>query len=173
MTIQLRKLESKDIPGILEWMKDENINCFFRFDSGKVSEESVALFIQSTQDTSESLHLAIVDEMDEYLGTISLKEIDHVAKNAEYAISTRTCAHGTGVALQATREILRIAFEELHLHRIYLNVLEENSRANRFYQKCGFHYEGQFRDHLCLRGKLKNLNWYAMLVTDYNGAIKE
>jgi RimJ/RimL family protein N-acetyltransferase len=104
------------------------------------------------------MHLAIVDEKDYYLGTISLKEIDHAAKNAEYAISTRASAHGTGAALQATREILRIAFEELHLDRVYLNVLDENSRANRFYQKCGFRYEGQFRDHLLIRGELKNLN---------------
>jgi RimJ/RimL family protein N-acetyltransferase len=170
MTMRLRKLESKDVSGILEWMKDENINCFFRFDAGNVSEDTVASFIQSAQDTSENLHLAIVNAEDEYLGTISLKEINHTARNAEYAISTRACVHGTGAAFQATLEILRIAFEELHLHRVYLNVLEENSRANRFYQKCGFRFEGQFRDHLCLRGELKNLNWYALLATDYYDA---
>lgn len=49
---------------------------------------------------------------------------------------------------------------------MYLNVLEENVRANKFYVKCGFVLEGQFRDHLCLQGEYKNLNWYTMINPD-------
>ena len=42
------------------------------------------------------------DQDDEYLGTISLKNIDLKNKNAEYAISTRKKARGTGANQQAT-----------------------------------------------------------------------
>lgn len=166
--MKLRKLMPKDAERMLEWMKDPSINRFFRFDAEKMTIDSVLEFIQSAQDTKYNMHLAIVDDNDNYVGTVSLKNIDYEALNAEYAISTCASVHGTGVAFEATREILRIAFEELKLHRVYLNVLEDNQRANRFYQKFGFTYEGQFREHLMLRsGELKNLNWYSMLKSEY------
>jgi RimJ/RimL family protein N-acetyltransferase len=166
--MKLRKLMPKDAERMLEWMKDPSINRFFRFDAEKMTIENVLEFIQSSQNTGRDMHLAIVDDNDTYVGTISLKNIDYDASNAEYAISMCASAHGTGAAFEATKEILRIAFEELKLHRVYLNVLEDNQRANRFYQKFGFAYEGQFREHLKLHGgELKNLNWYSMLKNEY------
>ena len=51
--------------------------------------------------------------------------------------------------------------------RVYLNVLEENVRANKFYKKCGFRYEGTFQDHLCIHGAYKNLNWYGIRKEDF------
>ena len=166
--MKLRKLEQKDAIGMLSWMKDPTVNQYFRFNPAKVTLESAKKYIQNAQDTEKNLHLAIVDEEDSYLGTISLKEIDPVTRNAEYAISTCSQVHGTGVAYQATCEILRIAFEELNLHRIYLNVLTENERANRFYVKCGFIFEGTFREHVSISGELKSINWYSILSNEFN-----
>ena len=79
---------------------------------------------------------------------------------AEYSISTRSCAHGTGAAMKATKEIIRIAFEELVLERVYLNVLEESVRANAFYRKAGFQFERKEDAAVEIRGTLKALNWY-------------
>ena len=90
-----------------------------------------------------------------------------IDKNAEYAVVTRKCAQGTGIAYEATMDILEYAFEKLGLHRVYLNVLEENVRANKFYKKCGFRYEGTFQDHLCIHGAYKNLNWYGIRKEDF------
>jgi len=165
--MKLRKLQIKDIEGVLSWMKDASVNQFFRFSADAVTAQTVESFIKEAQDTDKNMHLAIVDDSDTYMGTISLKDIDKEAKSAEYAISTCAQVHGTGVAYDATMEILRIAFEDIHLHRVYLNVLEENGRANHFYKKCGFVYEGQFREHLNIRGTLKNLNWYSMLESEF------
>jgi RimJ/RimL family protein N-acetyltransferase len=165
--MKLRKLELKDAQGMLSWMKDPEVNCFFQFSTDNITIESVNKYINDAQDTSCNMHLAITNDEDEYLGTISLKSIDNEAKNAEYAISLCKKAHGTGVAFKSTKEILRIAFEDLNLHRVYLNVIEENERANNFYKKCGFVFEGKFREHLDIRGDLKNLNWYSLLKEEF------
>ena len=55
-----------------------------------------------------------------------MKNIDLDNKKAEYAICVRKKAMGTGVAKEATLEILRIAFEEMGLNKVYLNVITEN-----------------------------------------------
>ncbi len=163
MKVQLRPLKSKDAPFMLEWMTDPEITRFFRFDASTITLESCLDYIGRAQTDPDTIHFAIVDENDEYLGTISLKDIDREKQQAEYAISTRKKAHGSGAALEATRLILQYAFEELGLKRVYLNVLAENGRANAFYRKAGFRFVREEPDALELRGKRKALNWYEML----------
>lgn len=166
MHIHLRPLEDRDAPFMLEWMQDPAIACFFRFDAASMTAEKCRAFIASANRETDSRHYAIADENDEYLGTISLKHIEN--GRAEYAISTRKCAHGSGAALQATRESLRIAFDELGLDTVYLNVLTENQRANAFYRKVGFQYTHTEENVLELRGELKALNWYEICRTDWS-----
>ena len=164
--MRLRKLMEKDAPRILDWMRDPAVNRYFRFDPEKVDLETVRRFIEDAQDTGRNLHLACVDDADTYLGTVSLKEISAEHLHAEYAISFCTAAQGTGAARFATQEILRIGFEERGLERIFLSVLADNARACRFYEKLGFHFDGEFRRHLRLRGEWKDLRWYSMLRRD-------
>lgn len=168
--MRLRKLAEKDAEGMLEWMCDSAIQKRFRFNAGQKSMEAVLEFIRNA-DTKlidgRDVHYAITDEKDEYLGTISLKNIEMTDKKAEYAISLRRKAQGKGIAYAATQEILRLAFEWYGLERIYLNVLSDNERAIRLYEKTGFVYEGEFRKHLFLRGEYKTLKWYSMLREEY------
>lgn len=143
----LRKLQQKDIHRMLEWMHDPLVNCHFRANFSKMTEDDAKAFIENSFN-DENVNFAFTDDNDNYLGTISLKNISKNDKNAEFAIVTRREAQGTGAAFKATIEILRYAFNDLALHRVYLNVLEDNKRANRFYEKCGFNYEGKFMEHL-------------------------
>lgn len=165
MLIRLRELELKDAQGMYEWMTDTSITQFFRFDSSKISIASCVAYIKAAQGDEKNKHYAIVDEFDVYLGTISLKEINETS--AEYAISTRKCVHGKGVALQATKEILNIAFCEMKLNEVYLNVLTENKRANNFYLKAGFRFQRCEKNAIEIRGDSKDLNWYSINRFDY------
>lgn len=165
--MKLRALEFKDIPYMLEWMKDKELAQFFRFDGEKSTEETVRAFIESANRSKNDLHWAIVEEQDEYLGTASLKSIDYVNKNAEYAIALRKKAIGKNVALEVGREIFRIAFEELELERVYSNVLSSNDRCLRHCEKLGYVYEGEFKNHLLLHGKFESLKWFAILKEQY------
>lgn len=168
--MHLRALKKEDTEGMLEWMQDPEVLKGFGDAMSHKTREDVSGFISAATTKAAhggSIHYAIADEMDEYLGTISLKNFDLLSRTAEYAVSLRSCAQGKGIGTQATREILRIAFEELHLQRIYLNVLSDNEQAIRLYEKSGFVYEGAFRRHLFLRGEYKSLLWYRMLDDEY------
>ena len=170
----LRELKKEDMEGMLEWMMDPDIRQNFRFSADKLDEKSVLTFIQNAKILISpregcTIHYAIADdENDEYLGTISLKEISTVNKNAEYAISLRKKAQGKGIGAKATKEILRLAFEEYGLERVYLNVLSDNIRAIKLYEKCGFIFEGEFRNHLLLEGRYKSLKWYSVLKHEHD-----
>lgn len=172
--MRLRKLEEKDIPYMLEWMHDRSINCFFRFDAEAQTTESVRSFIQkaNTNENNE-VHFAIASDEDTYMGTVSLKNIDQEVHQAEYAISVRKAFHGKSTASFATQEILKYAFDILGLNRVYLNVLPENIRAYKFYEKFGFVFEGEFFEAICIKGKIMNLKWYRLLKREYEALMEK
>lgn len=160
--IKLRKLKEKDVLFMLEWMHDKDIAGQFQNDFLSYNKEKVISFIKNSYN-EKNQHFAIVNEKDEYLGTISLKNIDIYNSNAEYAISTRKNTHGTGINSIATKLILKYAFETLQLKKVYLNVLSENKRAKNFYLKNGFTYEGTFKKHIMVSEELKDLEWYSII----------
>ena len=143
---------------MLEWMHDADITRHLRLDGSSATLASCEAFIEQAKVDGTDLHRAIADSTDTYMGTISLKDIDLTAKRAEYAICLHADALGKGVARAATGGILDIAFGELGLKTVYLNVLEENIRAWKFYEKYGFRYTHSTSANI--HGKEKALRWY-------------
>lgn len=135
----LRELKMKDAEYMLEWMHDENVYSCLGKDFSSMTIEDCQKFIQeSVENPGNGRNFAIVDENDEYMGTISLKNIEWEEKRAEYAISCRTKAMGKGFAKAASEELFQFASKELGLVLIYLYVRESNVRAQKLYDKVGF-----------------------------------
>lgn len=135
----LRKLALKDAEYMLEWMHDENVNSYLEKDFSGMELEDCIQFIRNSFSDKLNIHYAIVDEEDEYMGTISLKNIDMENKRAEYAISCRTKAMGRGFAKEATEQLCNIARDTYGLVSLFLNVYDYNIRAQKLYEKTGFH----------------------------------
>lgn len=55
-------------------------------------------------------------------------------------------ARGCGYGECLMRKLVRFGFEELNLHRLYLDVLEFNTAAIRCYERVGFQLEGTQRE---------------------------
>lgn len=108
-----------------------------------------------------------IDYNDEYIGSISLKHINPIDKNAEFAISIRKKYREQGLGKEAIHLILQIAFEELNLNKVYLNVLSNNERAIRLYQSVGFEYEGELKEHICINNEFKSLKLYGIWKNSY------
>ena len=136
--MRLRNLELKDAPFMLEWMHDESVveNLQANFAAKTLSD--CENFIRSCADSTENLHMAIVDDNDEYMGTVSLKHIDRNRGDAEFAITIRSCAMGKGISAYGMRQIIRVGLEEMGLKKVYWCVSPDNKRAVRFYDKNGY-----------------------------------
>ena len=134
--MHLRKLRTEDAPLMHEWMQDPFVVRDMQTDFASKTLEDCLRFIEASKDDSINLNLAIADEQDVYMGTVSLKHIQE--QSAEFAITVRRSAMGKGYAQFAMHEILRIAFEEKGLSFVYWCVDPANARAVRFYEKSGF-----------------------------------
>ncbi len=137
--MKLRKLKTKDAPYMLEWMHDVDVVQHLNNDFGNKTIEDCRGFIIDSENDLLNLNLAIVDNKDEYMGTVSLKNIDIINGVAEFAIAIRKCAMGKGYSKMAIERIIRIGIAKYGLKMIYWCVNNDNKRAIRFYEKNGYH----------------------------------
>ncbi|MBQ9926570.1 MAG: GNAT family N-acetyltransferase [Lachnospiraceae bacterium] len=170
--VELRELRETDAEKMIEWMLDPQIKRSFLKEMSKYTLEDARQFCREAIMAKDSchngnIHMAIVNEDDEYLGTISLKNIDRINQSAEFAIALREKARGKGIGVKASERLLDIGFGEMGLHRIYLTVFADNEAAIRLYEKIGFTMEGELREHIYRDGEYVSWRIYGILDNEY------
>jgi len=163
----LRKLELKDAPLMIEWMHDDSVVHDLHTNFASKTLEDAEAFIKASQDMYENMNLAIVSDMDEYMGTVSLKYINKNAGNAEFAITVRKTAMGHGYSWYGMEAIIHKAFDELGLECVYWCVSKKNERAVRFYDKHNFHEALDISSEIKgIYEGIEDLKWYSVLKGD-------
>ena len=165
--ISIRKLKLEDAAQMLAWMKNPDIYKNMQYNPQEQTLERCELFIKNSWIDKDNFHFAITDSVEQYLGTVSLKNIDRKNSNAEFAIALCPEYMGKGIAPAAMIEIMTYAFEELGLQKVYLYVRRDNARAVAFYQKMHLSYEGCFNQNLRIKGAFKDILWYALHRDEY------
>ena len=161
----LRKLELKDAPLMLAWMHDRNVTKNLRTNFASKTLQDAENFIRCSWKDKENINLAIVSDEDEYMGTVSLKNIENNA--AEFAITVRAEAMGKGYSWFGMESIIEKAFNEYCLESVYWCVSRDNTRAVRFYDKHNFHEALDIPDKVLSRYEcIDNLKWYSVLKGD-------
>lgn len=133
LDMKLRKLQGKDAPYMLEWMHDEELVRHMHKNFSAMKIEDCRHFIEKSDKTEIDVHFAIADENDEYLGTVSLKDIHN--GHAEFGIVVRRKAMGKGVAAEAMKKMLQYGLEKFALDFVFWCVDKSNQRALSFYDK--------------------------------------
>ena len=160
----LRELKAEDAPLMLAWMHDESVVGKLRGNFVSKTIEDCDAFIASSI-SERNIHLAIASDSDEYMGTVSLKNIED--GSAEFAITVRKEAMSKGYSWFGMEAIIEKAFNELNLESVYWCVSRENERAVRFYDKHNFHEVIDIPNKVLERYRgIKNLKWYSVLKGD-------
>ena len=136
--MELRKLKTADAPLMLDWMHDASVVAYLGANFAAKTLADCEGFIASSRTDEHNLHLAVVNDDDEYMGTVSLKHLDRARGTAEFAITVRAEAMGKGYSRYGMSRILEMGIRELGLKEIYWCVSPENTRAVRFYDKGGY-----------------------------------
>jgi RimJ/RimL family protein N-acetyltransferase len=89
---------------------------------------------------------------DEMIGEIVLNDLDEDVRSANLRLQLLPNYRGRGYGREAIHEVLRFAFDGVDgepgpgLHRVSLDVLSINPRAQALYESLGFREEGRLRD---------------------------
>jgi diamine N-acetyltransferase len=166
--ITLRELTRSDLAAINRWRHDrsviEGLAAPFRFIDIEVDERWYDQYLASRE---RQVRCAICDQEGTAHGVVSLTNIDPVHRHAEFHVMIgEAVARGRGWGTEATRAMVRHAFRDLNLHRVYLSVREANVAARRVYDKVGFTVEGVLRDAVYKDGRYENLVLMSILESD-------
>lgn len=165
--MKLRNLELKDAPLMLEWMHDKVVTENLREKFSDYSIENAEQFIKVSLEKNENIHLAICSDEDEYMGTVSLKNVDWENLHAEFAIVVRSLAMSRGYAWFALEEMLKKAFDEYRLESVYWRVEKNNKRSIRFFDKHNIHEANDIPEIIRRRYQdMNELKWYSVLKGD-------
>jgi diamine N-acetyltransferase len=89
---------------------------------------------------------------------------NHSIELARITIAER----GHGFGRDALRLVKQAAFEQLHAHRLWLDVRSTNLRAQRLYESEGFVREGVLRDYNKVGDQFESLIIMSMLEHEYS-----
>jgi len=131
--MKLRELKKEDALLMLEWMHDDEIVRDMKTDFSKKTIDDCESFIEASITDKENLHLAIVNDEDEYMGTVSLKHIKD--STAELGITVRRCAMGKGFSRYGMETIFEFGRKRYAIKTVYWCVDPDNKRAVHFYDK--------------------------------------
>ena len=152
--IRLEQFQQGDFGQLIEWIQDEEIlinwsGNLFRF---PLSAESLAWYIKDTNvlHDSDAFVYKAIDESGNAVGHISLGGISWKNRSARITrvLVGNAAERGKGCCQGMIKAALKIAFEELDLHRVSLGVYDNNTPATKCYEKAGFTTEGIQRDIL-------------------------
>jgi len=73
-----------------------------------------------------------------------------------------------GLGRRILAEVIQICFRELHAHRLFLDVFEDNARARHLYESLGFKYEGIMRQAGHREGRWFDLHLMSILESEYS-----
>lgn len=166
--VRLRELEITDADFMLEWMHDEDVVKDLKGNFLSKTKEDAVHFIENSISDERFIHYAIVDENDEYMGTVSLKNIDIETHNAEFGISVRKKAMGKGYSIFGMKNILSAGMRKLELEEIYWCVSSKNERAVRFYDKHFFRRTTKVPERIMnAYSEMDMLIWYVFDRNDF------
>ncbi|NWL88436.1 N-acetyltransferase [Paenibacillus sp. 79R4] len=114
-----------------------------------------------------SLELAVEHKEDKCLiGAISIgmnKKFNH----GELAYWMGKEYKNYGYCTEAAKGMVRYAFEEMKLNRIFARYLSKNPASGRVMSKLGMKYEGTLRQHVIKWDKYEDLVYYGLLKDEY------
>lgn len=106
---------------------------------------------------SLAVYLSPREEPDLIVGRIALANIVRGAYwGCHVGYGLAPDAAGRGLMTEALDEAVRIAFEELRLHRVEANVIPENVRSLALVRRCGFAEEGLSPRYLKIAGRWRD-----------------
>jgi RimJ/RimL family protein N-acetyltransferase len=160
--VYLRPLEPGDLERIHAWHNSEELYRSLIGQYRPCSLDTVREWLaQRCKPNERERSFAICRSSDSlHIGNIYLKDIDRSIGGAELHIfigDPDQRGHGFGTA--AVELLAHYAADELHLQRLYLQVLKENLAAIRVYQSCGFSVERVLANYCIKAGELRDVLW--------------
>ncbi|MEA3404189.1 MAG: GNAT family protein [Pseudomonadota bacterium] len=166
----LRDFSIDDLNGYVAFTQDEKYQRFYSESdcSLEKSRELVESFVeQSLESPRTKYQLAITEKgKQEIIGTCGLRlEAEGQASIGCGVAREQQCS---GYAEEAMSMLVHFGFQELEVHRVYAETIEENRAAINLCKKFGMRVEAKFIEHRYFKGRWWNTVLLALLKSEWS-----
>lgn len=164
--LYLKKLSvNEDLEHYLSMVNDAtNVNMIEGLGQHPLNIDDLKKYIENYQGQL----LSIFDKSDVHVGNIGLSHFNYINRSVAFGIIMAPAHRGKGYAKEASKLALAHAFDNLNLHRVYLEVVVSNQIAINLYESIGFIREGEKRQGYWSQGHYHNLYCYSLLQTEFS-----
>ncbi|GII79440.1 N-acetyltransferase [Sphaerisporangium rufum] len=166
--LSLRPFTMDDLDGLHSFHSRADVARYLYWDARTLDETRTALAkkteMAELRKGGEDLNLAVeLRETGELIGDLYLfwRSAEH--RQGEIGFIFHPDHHGRGLAGEASREILRLGFEDLGLHRIYGRCDGRNTASARLMERLGMRREAHLVENELFKGEWSDELVYAML----------
>jgi len=170
--VRLRAYEKSDLDAVMKWINDEEVTDFLAggmltYPVSSIAEEKFIEAAAKSSDTEKSFAIETLAER-KYLGGVAFHAINWLNHTAGVGITIGDKSFwGRGYGTDAMRLMMRLGFDKMNLHRLWLHVYDYNQRALASYEKCGFKREGVLRSERFYRGRYHDTIVMGILESEY------
>lgn len=167
--IYLRAFELEDHLKIHKWRNDKDIARNFGGIPLFTSSQNEKKWLEEKVFDKNNVSCAIcLKKTKEFIGCIFLNEIDLHNRSGHVPVFIGEKKHwGKGYATDARILMLKYAFIDRGLNRVWAKVLEDNPGALKMHEKCGYRQEGVLRQSVFKDGNLINEIMLGVLKEDF------
>ena len=171
--VYLRSLEPEDYIKLHKWRNDEEIGHFFSGTRLFTSTLNEKKWVEEKIFDKENVSCAIcLKETDEFIGCVFLNSIDRLNRSGHCPTFIGEKEQwGKGYATDARILILKHAFYDKGLERIWAHVHEDNTGSLRMLEKSNFKKEGILRRASYVNGGYKNFVVLSILREEFEELI--
>ncbi len=103
------------------------------------------------------------------IGDVLVRTSQIADKQAEIGWVFNPDFHGRGYATEAARELIRLSFDELGMHRVWAQLDPRNTASARVCERLGLRHEAHLRQDMWLKGEWTDSAIYAILEQEWRG----
>ncbi len=153
--VRLRAMEADDLEPNYRWMNDGEVTRYLatRYPISR-AEERRWLEGRPANGYAHGVFFAIETKNGVHIGNTNLMQVHPEDRKAAFGIMIGDKDYwSNGYGTDAIVTLLRFAFGEMNLNRVWLHTFDFNERAQACYRKCGFIEEGRLRQHYYAMGR--------------------
>lgn len=168
----LRDFRVEDEPDIYEYASDPEVVRFADWGPSDISTIRSNLLRRLQEQESwprNSMDVAVESPCDTALiGVVRITVLDRANRTADFGYTFKRSVWNNGYATEATRALLRWAFSNLNLHRVYATCDVRNHASYRVMEKLGMRREALFRKDVLQKGQWRDSYLYAVLAEEWD-----
>jgi len=135
-----------------------------------IAEAFIAERLTATQIAADNDRIILaVEHEGRVIGDVLIRAGLMADRQAEIGWAFNPGYRGRGLATEAARELLALAFGDLGMHRAWAQLDPRNVASARLCERLGMRQEGYFRQDMWFKGGWGDTAIYAMLAAEWHG----